>query len=267
MSSWNSGKSIFYARKSFWKATGDLSFQYLIMVLFLIFSVCFQRKMPTFQALLFRQSFSFYASHFLSILSTLLLYLLQLGFCLSLYLPHPKLYNTFWFCPFRGLIYLLKLACGTVILIQLLICVSGWQVLATNYRTCQFTAAYTPSQEIIHVTKVHTYGEGNGLLTPVFLPREFHGQRSLTGYSPQSHKELDTTEGLTPSPHTEQTTEQYDRIFSNVFQCVSSAAAAKLLQLCLTLCDPIDGSPPGSPVPGILQARTLEWVAISFSNA
>ena len=43
--------------------------------------------------------------------------------------------------------------------------------------------------------------------------------------------------------------------------------AAKSLQLCLTLCDPIDGSPPGSPVPGILQARTLEWVAISFSNA
>ena len=46
-----------------------------------------------------------------------------------------------------------------------------------------------------------------------------------------------------------------------------SAAAAKLLQLCLTLCNPIDGSPPGSPAPGILKARTLEWVAISFSNA
>ena len=45
------------------------------------------------------------------------------------------------------------------------------------------------------------------------------------------------------------------------------AAAAKSLQSCLTLCDPVDGSPPGSPVPGILQARTLEWVAISFSNA
>ena len=43
--------------------------------------------------------------------------------------------------------------------------------------------------------------------------------------------------------------------------------AIKLLQLCPTLCDPIDGSPPGSPVPGILQARTLEWVAISFPNA
>ena len=48
---------------------------------------------------------------------------------------------------------------------------------------------------------------------------------------------------------------------------ISIAAAAKSLQLCLTLCDPIDGSPPGSPVPGILQARTLEWVAISFANA
>ena len=43
--------------------------------------------------------------------------------------------------------------------------------------------------------------------------------------------------------------------------------AARLLQSCPTLCDPIDGSPPGSPVPGILPARTLEWVAISFSNA
>ena len=45
------------------------------------------------------------------------------------------------------------------------------------------------------------------------------------------------------------------------------AAAAKSLQSCPTLYDPIDGSPPGSPIPGILQARTLEWVAISFSNA
>ena len=46
---------------------------------------------------------------------------------------------------------------------------------------------------------------------------------------------------------------------------ITAAAAAKLLQSCPTLCDPTDGSPPGSPVPGILQARTLEWVAISFS--
>ena len=47
----------------------------------------------------------------------------------------------------------------------------------------------------------------------------------------------------------------------------NNAAAAKSLQSCSTLCHPIDGSPPGSPVPGFLQARTLEWVAISFSNA
>ena len=47
----------------------------------------------------------------------------------------------------------------------------------------------------------------------------------------------------------------------------AAAAAAKSLQSCPTLCNPIDSSPPGFPVPGILQARTLEWVAISFSNA
>ena len=59
-------------------------------------------------------------------------------------------------------------------------------------------------------------------------------------------------------------------IFSRLIRVVvriNAAAAAQSLQSCLTLCDPIDGSPPGSPVPGILQARTLEWVAISFSNA
>jgi len=58
-------------------------------------------------------------------------------------------------------------------------------------------------------------------------------------------------------------------LFSDLMmdESMAAAAAAKLLQSCLTLCDPIDGSPPGSPVPAILQARTLEWVAISFSNA
>ena len=52
-----------------------------------------------------------------------------------------------------------------------------------------------------------------------------------------------------------------------MFTTVTATATAKSLQSCLTLCDPIDSSPPGSPVLGILQARTLEWVAISFSNA
>ena len=51
-----------------------------------------------------------------------------------------------------------------------------------------------------------------------------------------------------------------------VLKVYAAASAAKWLQSCLTLCDPIDGSPPGSPIPGILQARILEWVAISFSE-
>ena len=55
--------------------------------------------------------------------------------------------------------------------------------------------------------------------------------------------------------------------FSKYVSFSTFGIAAKLLQSCPTLCDPIDGSPPGSSVPGILQARTLEWVAISFSNA
>ena len=54
---------------------------------------------------------------------------------------------------------------------------------------------------------------------------------------------------------------------SDIFLAYPAAAAAKLLQSCPTLCDPIHSSPPGSPVPGILQARTLEWGAIAFSLA
>jgi len=58
-----------------------------------------------------------------------------------------------------------------------------------------------------------------------------------------------------------------DTVQMPCYLSASAAAAAKWLQSCPTLCDPIDGNPPGSPVPGILQARTLEWVAISFSSA
>ena len=58
-----------------------------------------------------------------------------------------------------------------------------------------------------------------------------------------------------------------ETIFQKTEIKTAASAAAKLLQSCPTLCDPIDGSPPGSSVPGILQARTPEWVAISFSNA
>ena len=57
----------------------------------------------------------------------------------------------------------------------------------------------------------------------------------------------------------------FDQVFCYIL-VFAAAAAAKSLQLCSTLCGPIDDSPPGSPIPGILQARTLEWVAVSFSN-
>ena len=62
----------------------------------------------------------------------------------------------------------------------------------------------------------------------------------------------------------------YEQLYGNKIdnlEEMDAVAAAKSLQSCPTLCNPVDGSPPGSPVPGILQARTLEWVAISFSNA
>ena len=85
--------------------------------------------------------------------------------------------------------------------------------------------------------------------TPVFLPGKSHGQRSLAGYNPWGHKSV---------RHNLATKQPQIHLY---------AAAAKSLQSCLTLCDPTDGSPPGSAIPGILQARTLKWVAISFSNA
>ena len=89
-------------------------------------------------------------------------------------------------------------------------------------------------------------------------------------YSPWGHKESDTTE-VTQQACIDVFTSSKDGDVSQEFHTsrekeVAAAAAAKLLQLCPTLCDPINGSPPGPAVPGILQARTLEWVAISSSN-
>ena len=79
------------------------------------------------------------------------------------------------------------------------------------------------------------------------------------GYSPWGCKKQDMTERLT--------LHHVDSIKLVESLLTRNAAAAKSLQSCPILCDPIDGSQPGSPVPGILQARTLEWVAISLSNA
>ena len=75
-----------------------------------------------------------------------------------------------------------------------------------------------------------------------------------------------STYTLTPAPKSGFRTQSLTSSLLLSF-LISAAAAAKSRQLCPTLCEPIDGSPPGSAIPGILQARTLEWVAISFSNA
>ena len=92
------------------------------------------------------------------------------------------------------------------------------------------------------------------------------GQGSLACCSLWGHKESDMTEQLSIAQHNTYGTMKEHYITKGFFE-FKAAAAAKSLQLCPTLCDPIDGSPPGSAVPGILQARTLEWVAISSSNA
>ena len=85
-----------------------------------------------------------------------------------------------------------------------------------------------------------------------------HGHRILLGCSQGGCKELDMTEQLSMRGDTL----NYMLVYYN-----TAAAAAKSLQSCPTLCDPRDGSPPGPTVPGILQARTREWVAISSSSA
>jgi len=108
--------------------------------------------------------------------------------------------------------------------------------------------------------------------TPIFLPGESHGQRSLVGYSPWGHRLEHDWSDLA---RTHVWLFAWDKFLEVKLLLTNSknillhivTTAAKSLQSCPTLCDPIDGSPPGSPVPGILQARTLEWVAISFSNA
>ena len=85
--------------------------------------------------------------------------------------------------------------------------------------------------------------------TSVFLPGKSHELRSLVGHSPWGHKEWDMTEQAC------------------IYDALLLLLLLSRLRSCPTLCNSIDGSPPDSPVPGILQARTLEWVAISFSNA
>ena len=101
-------------------------------------------------------------------------------------------------------------------------------------------------------------------------PGDSEGQGSLVCWSPWGRKKLDTTEQLNNNNLILVSLVIKSSLFiikSSLLIIKSMLCYAKSLQSCPTLCDPIDGSPPGSIVPGILQARILEWVAISFSSA
>ena len=113
----------------------------------------------------------------------------------------------------------------------------------------------------------------------VLLPGKSHGWRSPVGYSPWGRKEPDTTEKFHFTSLKINANPQTCSFFPLNLECITyhqslidviyhpaAAAAAKSLQSCLTLCDSIDGSPPGSPITGILQARILEWVARTLYN-
>ena len=111
--------------------------------------------------------------------------------------------------------------------------------------------------------------------TPVFLPGEFYGQKSLAGYSPRDGKESDTTEQLTFLMYRDLYYTllrevikylKHSKMFEQGFNHFLDLQFSSVTQLCPTLCDPMDCSPPGSSVHRILQARILKWVAISFSR-
>jgi len=97
-----------------------------------------------------------------------------------------------------------------------------------------------------------------------------HGVTKSQTWLSNFHVHIVTYEPFYPCVLTVHNSTQYSQqsiLWKSKISHATAAAAAKSLQLCSTLCDPIDGSPPGSSIPGILQARTLEWVSIAFSNA
>ena len=98
------------------------------------------------------------------------------------------------------------------------------------------------------------------IVQPKYIPFLFANRTSVKLEGKSRHLMYEETEA-------EGTQTSHLRLQWSMVEPRSPATAAKSLQMCLTLCDPIDGSPPGSPVPGTLQVRILEWVAISFSNA
>ena len=105
----------------------------------------------------------------------------------------------------------------------------------------------------------------NSMISQLIRAKEWSASYSSTGYSDSLCRTRNTH--IKMDLRTPQGKERRDRLRSTGVCIAAAAAAAASLQSCPPLCNPIGSSPPGAPVPGVLQARTLEWAAISFSNA
>ena len=146
--------------------------------------------------------------------------------CMHFHLPH----HSAWYSPQIVVIYIVKL-----IMLPL------WLAIVIIFYFCFETEEYYPKQKL-------QYSEN-------------HFWIDL--FTPEATEIVVRSQNISFIHHIQQWSNI--RQWQNQYGTYAAAAAAKSLQSCLTLCDPTDGSPPGSPVPGILQAGTLEWVAISFS--
>ena len=138
----------------------------------------------------------------------------------------------------------------------------GWRRYGGHARVHTHTHVHTHARAHTHThahTNVHTCGCPHG--------RAHVCTCACTYVCTRTHTCVCTRAHAATCAHMHTHTCIHTHVHAHTHTHGTIAAAAKLRQSCPTLCDPIDGSPPGSPVPGILQARTLEWVAISFSNS
>ena len=135
-----------------------------------------------------------------------------------------------------------------------------------NDWTCVSWASYISRWILYHCSKMKATGTRKKKNACLYTIAFSNGSRNMDIFKPQRDLNIEVFRGLCiiiPHP---KSLDQGNRKCS-LRMTHAAATAAKSLQSCLTLCNPIDSSSPGSPIPGILQARTLEWVAISFSNA
>ena len=166
---------------------------------------------------------------------------------------------------------------GEFVVVQSLSCI---RLFATPWTAArQASLSFAVSWSLLKLMSIDSMRPSNHLIlcSPLLLPSIFPSTRVFTGESALGIRWPKLPNISAQDLHTVCIKSQCQNICVGMYACIKSpsfmkqftpyCAAAKSLQSCPTLCDPIDGSPPGSPIPGILQARTLEWAAISFSNA